>query len=137
MTDVISPSSPRAHALTKDENGLPVFVREEKVPRAKSTLRPEIQALRAVAVAVVVIYHLWPTTLKGGFVGVDVFFVISGFLITAHLMREADRTGRISLPRFWAKRIRRLLPASLTVLAASAVGVFLLVPQMYWTQFCA
>jgi len=135
MTDVISPSSPRAHALTKDENGLPVFVREEKAPRAKSTLRPEIQALRAVAVAVVVIYHLWPTTLKGGFVGVDVFFVISGFLITAHLMREAERTGRISLPRFWAKRIRRLLPASLTVLAASAVGVFLLVPQMYWTQF--
>ena len=135
MTDVISPSSPRAHALTKDENGLPVFVREEKAPRAKSTLRPEIQALRAVAVAVVVVYHLWPNTLAGGFVGVDVFFVISGFLITAHLMREADRTGRINLPKFWAKRIRRLLPASLTVLAASAVGVFLLVPQMYWTQF--
>ena len=133
MTDVISPSSPRAHALTKDENGLPVFVREEKAPRAKSTLRPEIQALRAVAV--VVVYHLWPNTLAGGFVGVDVFFVISGFLITAHLMREADRTGRINLPKFWAKRIRRLLPASLTVLAASAVGVFLLVPQMYWTQF--
>ena len=135
MTDVISPSSPRAHALTKDENGLPVFVREEKAPRAKSTLRPEIQALRAVAVAVVVVYHLWPNTLAGGFVGVDVFFVISGFLITAHLMREADRTGRINLPKFWAKRIRRLLPASLIVLAASAVGVFLLVPQMYWTQF--
>jgi len=135
MTDVISPSSPRAHALTKDENGLPVFVREEKAPRAKSTLRPEIQALRAVAVAVVVVYHLWPNTIAGGFVGVDVFFVISGFLITAHLMREADRTGRINLPKFWAKRIRRLLPASLTVLAASAVGVFLLVPQMYWTQF--
>jgi len=135
MTDVISPSSPRAHALTKDENGLPVFVREEKAPAAKSTLRPEIQALRAVAVAVVVVYHLWPNTLAGGFVGVDVFFVISGFLITAHLMREADRTRRINLPKFWAKRIRRLLPASLTVLAASAVGVFLLVPQMYWTQF--
>lgn len=137
MTDVISPSAPssRPHALTTDEHGLPVFVKEEKPPRAKSKLRPEIQALRAVAVAVVVVYHLWPGTLSGGFVGVDVFFVISGFLITAHLLREADRDGRISLPKFWAKRIRRLLPASLTVLAFSAVGVFLLVPQMYWTQF--
>jgi peptidoglycan/LPS O-acetylase OafA/YrhL len=135
MTDVISSSAPRAHALTKDENGLPVFVKPEKPVRAASTLRPEIQALRAVAVLVVVVYHLWPTTLTGGFVGVDVFFVISGFLITAHLMREADRTGRISLPKFWAKRIRRLLPASLTVLVASAIGVYLLVPQMYWMQF--
>ena len=137
MTDVISPSTPsgRSHALATDEDGRPVFVREAKPPRAKSTLRPEIQALRAVAVLVVVVYHLWPNTLTGGFVGVDVFFVISGFLITAHLLREADRTGRVSLPRFWAKRIRRLLPASLTVLAASAVGVFFLVPQMYWEQF--
>jgi peptidoglycan/LPS O-acetylase OafA/YrhL len=138
MTDVIRPSTPpadRPHALVTDERGLPVFVREEKPQRAKSTLRPEIQALRAVAVLVVVVYHLWPGSLSGGFVGVDVFFVISGFLITAHLLREADRTGRISLPRFWAKRIRRLLPASLTVLAASAVGVIMIVPQMYWGQF--
>jgi peptidoglycan/LPS O-acetylase OafA/YrhL len=145
MTDVIRPETAphqtttaapeRAHALTTDEHGRPVFVKEAKPPRVASTLRPEIQALRAVAVLVVVVYHLWPGTLTGGFVGVDVFFVISGFLITAHLLREADRTGRISLPRFWAKRIRRLLPASLTVLAASAVGVFLLVPQMYWGQF--
>jgi len=137
MTDVISPSTPsgRSHALATDEDGRPVFVKEPKPTRAKSTLRPEIQALRAVAVLVVVVYHLWPNTLTGGFVGVDVFFVISGFLITAHLLREAERTGRVSLPRFWAKRIRRLLPASLTVLAASAVGVFLLVPQLYWEQF--
>jgi len=141
MTDVIRPSVPaaaaptRAHALAMDEQGRPVFVRDEKPTKAPSALRPEIQALRAVAVLVVVVYHLWPATLTGGFVGVDVFFVISGFLITAHLLREADRTGRISLPRFWAKRIRRLLPASLTVLAASALGVVLVVPQMYWQQF--
>ena len=142
MTDVIRPTtpaapaaSPRAHALAMDEQGRPVFVRDEKPKKTKSALRPEIQALRAVAVLVVVVYHLWPKTLTGGFVGVDVFFVISGFLITAHLLREVDRTGRVSLPRFWAKRIRRLLPASLTVLAASALGVFFIVPQMYWEQF--
>jgi peptidoglycan/LPS O-acetylase OafA/YrhL len=137
MTDVIRTPTDggRVHALATDERGRPVFIREPKPERAASTLRPEIQALRAVAVLVVVVYHLWPKTLTGGFVGVDVFFAISGFLITAHLLREVDRTGRISLPRFWAKRIRRLLPASLTVLAVSAAGVFFMVPQMYWGQF--
>ena len=136
MTHVVTPTTAdRPHALVTDANGLPVFVREQKPQRTESALRPEIQALRAVAVLVVVVYHLWPKTLTGGFVGVDVFFVISGFLITAHLLREVDRTGRVSLPRFWAKRIRRLLPASLTVLAVSAVGVFLVVPEMYWGQF--
>ena len=137
MTDVVSTPTPsgRSHALTTDKHGRPVFIRDAKPAPAKSMLRPEIQALRAVAVLVVVVYHLWPNTLTGGFVGVDVFFVISGFLITAHLLREAERTGRVSLPRFWAKRIRRLLPASLTVLAASAVGVVLLVPELYWQQF--
>src|ERR671938_347946 len=64
--------------------------------------RPEIQALRAVAVVGVVVYHLWPAVLRGGFVGVDVFFVISGFLITQQMADEAAATGRISLTRFWA-----------------------------------
>ncbi|MSW95209.1 MAG: acyltransferase, partial [Actinobacteria bacterium] len=59
---------------------------------AGSEVRLEIQAMRAVAVALVVIFHLWPSSLPGGYVGVDVFFVISGFLITAHLLREADGT---------------------------------------------
>ena len=61
--------------------------------------RPEIQALRALAVALVVTYHLWPSALPGGFIGVDVFFVISGFLITALLLREIDSTGTVSLSR--------------------------------------
>ena len=61
----------------------------------KRGIRPEIQALRALAVALVVVYHLWPASLPGGFVGVDVFFAISGFLITSLLLREIDRTGRL------------------------------------------
>jgi peptidoglycan/LPS O-acetylase OafA/YrhL len=92
----------------------------------------EIQALRAVAVAGVVVYHLWPAVLPGGFVGVDVFFVISGFLITQQLADEAALTGRVRLGRFWARRIRRILPAALTVLAACVAIVVLVLPPVAW-----
>lgn len=98
-------------------------------------VRREIQALRAVAVLGVLVFHLWPLRLPGGYVGVDVFFVVSGFLITDHLMREYERRGRISLPGFWARRARRLLPASLLVLTVTAIGVYLLVPLTRWSQF--
>lgn len=96
--------------------------------------QPEIQGLRAVAVALVVLFHLWPAQISGGYVGVDVFFVISGYLITAHLFREVSRTGRLSLPRFWARRIRRLLPAALLVLAVSAVATVLFLPPTVWAN---
>ncbi|MGY1747114.1 acyltransferase family protein [Blastococcus sp. SYSU D00695] len=97
-----------------------------------SGVRVEIQALRALAVSLVVVYHVVPLRLPGGYVGVDVFFVVSGFLITGHLLREVDRSGRISLARFWARRARRLLPASLLVLLATAAATVLWVPQTYW-----
>ncbi|HPT95852.1 MAG TPA: acyltransferase family protein [Microbacteriaceae bacterium] len=84
---------------------------------------PHIQGLRAIAVLFVVIYHFWPGRLSGGFVGVDIFFVISGFLITGHLMREMSATGRVRLAEFWARRARRLLPASLMVLLFCSLAV--------------
>jgi len=102
--------------------------------RAPRPVRPEIQALRAGAALLVVLYHLWPDRLPGGFMGVDVFFVISGFLITSHLAREAASTGRVRLGRFWARRARRLLPAAYLVLATSAVAVFVWMPQLSWVQ---
>ena len=86
------------------------------------THRPEIQALRALAVALVVVYHLWPAALPGGFIGVDVFFVISGFLITALLLREIERTGTRLARRFWARRARRILPAALVHVAVLRRG---------------
>jgi peptidoglycan/LPS O-acetylase OafA/YrhL len=94
-------------------------------------LRPDIQALRAVAVSMVVAYHLWPHALPGGFVGVDVFFVISGFLITLHLI-ERPPTNASGLVAFWGRRIRRLLPASLLVLAASVVATWAFLPETQW-----
>jgi len=81
--------------------------------------RADIQALRAIAVVLVVVYHLRPNRVSGGYIGVDVFFVISGFLITGHLVREAGRTGRVRLGAFWAARARRILPASLVALAVT------------------
>ena len=96
--------------------------------------RLDIQGLRAIAVALVVVFHLWPKHLSGGYVGVDVFFVISGFLITTHLLSEVQRTGTVRLTKFWARRIRRLLPAAFTVLAASLVAAFVFVPDSLLQQ---
>jgi peptidoglycan/LPS O-acetylase OafA/YrhL len=94
--------------------------------------RTDIQALRAIAVLAVVVNHFWPNALTGGYVGVDVFFVISGFLITSHLDREIVRTGRVRLGRFYARRVRRLLPAAVLVLAVSIVGAYFLLPYPRW-----
>jgi len=101
---------------------------------SERAFRADIQGLRALAVALVVVFHLWPGALPGGYVGVDVFFVISGFLITGHLVGELERTGTVSLSRFWARRIRRLLPAAFLVLAASAVLAFTVLPRTLLPQ---
>ncbi|MCW2986099.1 MAG: acyltransferase, partial [Conexibacter sp.] len=98
-------------------------------------IRPEIQALRALAVSLVVAWHLWPDAVPGGFVGVDVFFAISGYLITTLLLREVEATGRISLRDFWARRARRILPAALTAIGACAAATALLVPVTDWQHF--
>lgn len=99
--------------------------------RAASGTRTDIQALRAVAVTLVLVYHLWPGSLTGGFTGVDVFFVISGFLITSHLLGRPPRSGR-DLAEFWSRRLRRLLPASLLVLTVTLVASRLLAPETQW-----
>ena len=83
--------------------------------------RPDIDGLRAVAVGSVVAYHAAPAHVPGGFVGVDVFFVISGFLISSIILTEEDE-GRFSLANFYARRIRRLFPALILVLAATAAA---------------
>jgi len=88
---------------------------------AKPEFRPDIQGLRAVAVLLVVATHAGVSQLSGGFVGVDVFFVISGFLITGLLVKEGKRGQGISLSNFYARRARRILPAATLVLAATVI----------------
>jgi peptidoglycan/LPS O-acetylase OafA/YrhL len=91
----------------------------------RSSFRPDVQGLRAFAVVVVVLDHLfgWPT---GGFVGVDVFFVISGFLITGLLLREYEKTGRISFVGFYRRRVKRILPVAILVLVSTVAVAYVL-----------
>lgn len=84
--------------------------------------------MRAVAIGLVLLYHAGLPWLPGGFVGVDVFFVISGFLITGLLLREIEETGRVSLTTFYARRAKRLLPATAVVLVAAAVLTYHFLP---------
>lgn len=97
---------------------------------AKAWFRGDIEGLRAVAVLAITLYHFSMPGIPGGFVGVDVFFAISGYLITTLLVREAERTDRINLANFYARRARRLLPAALAMtIVTLAVGFLLFSPM--------
>jgi peptidoglycan/LPS O-acetylase OafA/YrhL len=90
--------------------------------RPKDGYRPQLDGIRAVAVILVILFHLGYAWMPGGFVGVDVFFVLSGYLITGLLVDELARDGRVVLARFYARRVRRLLPAAILVVAVVIAG---------------
>ena len=87
--------------------------------------RPALDGLRAVAVVLVICFHAGTAMFSGGFVGVDLFFVLSGFLVTSVMLAEHARTGRIRLGRFYARRVRRLLPAALVLVVGVAADTLL------------
>ena len=97
---------------------------------AAGAFRPDIEGLRAVAITLVVAFHAAPGLMPGGYVGVDVFFVLSGFLITGLLVDELRRTGTISLRGFYARRVRRLLPLSTVVLIVTSILAYRLLPPL-------
>lgn len=97
---------------------------------ATRRFRADIQGLRAVAVGVVLLYHAGVPWLPGGYVGVDVFFVISGFLITGHLLAERQSSGTVRLRAFYARRIRRLLPASSLVFVTTLALAAIMLPPL-------
>jgi peptidoglycan/LPS O-acetylase OafA/YrhL len=110
---------PRHAQRRRAQLGFPRSHRGQRLsPRVASAadhdrnFRPDVQGLRAVAVAVVVLYHVGVPGIGGGYVGVDVFFVISGFVITKLLLRQSERTGRPRFAEFYARRARRILPAA-------------------------
>lgn len=92
--------------------------------------RPELQGLRALAVGLVVVYHVWLDRISGG---VDVFFVISGFLLTGQLVRAAER-GRVELRARWSRTLVRLLPSAAVVLATTAAACVIILPEARWAQ---
>src|SRR5690606_31038346 len=93
--------------------------------KKKTTYRPDIDGLRAVAVLAVVFFHIDPAWVPGGFVGVDIFFVISGFLITGNILREVGSTGGFSWREFYRRRALRILPVLFClVLVCCLLGIF-------------
>jgi peptidoglycan/LPS O-acetylase OafA/YrhL len=100
--------------------------------RRSSWFRGDINGLRVLAIVPVVAFHAGVPGFNGGFVGVDVFFVISGFLITTNLLREVESTGRINIGKFWAKRVRRLVPASVLMLLVSLPVALWLLSPLQW-----
>ena len=91
-------------------------------PGGDTRFRTDLQGIRAIAVILIVLYHAGVTGLSGGYIGVDVFFVLSGYLITGLLVRELDSSGRIAISSFYARRARRILPASFLVLVVTLVA---------------
>lgn len=109
----------------------PLVVRRDEAPATeRPAFRPDIAGLRAVAVGVVVLYHAGVPGLRGGYVGVDVFFVVSGFLMTTLLVGEHARTGTVRVGAFYARRIRRLLPMAVLVLLSTVAAIRLLLPPL-------
>src|ERR1700742_2173571 len=106
--------------------GDPIPPSHAKRREAPNRFRPDIEGMRAVAIVAVLLCHAGLAVAAGGYVGVDVFFVISGYLITRLLLGELDRESTVSPPRFYARRIRRLLPLSALLLATVAVLSFVI-----------
>lgn len=101
---------------------------------APARFRQDIEGLRAVAVLAVLAHHANEALLRGGFAGVDMFFVVSGFVITTQLVREVERTGTVDLPGFYGRRAKRLLPAAGLVLIFTAGASWLLASRVQWTS---
>ncbi|MGH8793089.1 MAG: acyltransferase family protein [Stackebrandtia sp.] len=100
----------------------------ESKPKETASFRPDIEGLRAVAVLLVVLGHAGVPYISGGYVGVDVFFVISGFLITTLLVKELRQTGTISIRGFYARRATRLLAASALVIVSTLIAAWTWLP---------
>lgn len=98
---------------------------------AKKEFRPEIQGLRAIAALLVAIYHIWLGRVSGA---VDVFFVVSGYLVIGSLLRQLERTGRIDFARFWGNLSKRLLPIALLVIVFVLIASLFLLPQVRWAE---
>ncbi|MHB8380353.1 MAG: acyltransferase family protein [Acidimicrobiales bacterium] len=116
------------------EERRPVVSATDASVEARGSFRPDIQGLRALAVVLVVLVHASVPGLEGGYVGVDIFFVISGFVITGVLLRQPSRSIRQNLGYFYARRIRRIVPAATLTLVTTVVAAYLLLGVNFQSQ---
>src|SRR4051794_30694979 len=130
----VAVATPRARGVdarpTTDRSG----TAQARRARPRRTKRGDIEGLRALAVSMVLLYHAGVSRVSGGFAGVDVFFVISGFLITGLIVREVESTGRLSLTVFWSRRAKRLLPATAVVLLTVALLSHVVLSPLRWAR---
>ncbi len=122
----IERKSPRPvpELITDQDNGSPLITDEAGTAPEDRRFRPDIEGMRALAILLVVFYHAGVPGLSGGFVGVDVFFVISGFVITGLMLREHAVTKRTRLQAFYGRRARRILPAASLVIIVTVLGSY-------------
>lgn len=130
-------AAPAPYEPTLASSGQDAVSQGAAVPSDELPFRPDVEGLRAVAVILVVLYHAHVKALSGGFVGVDVFFVISGYLITGLLLREHARRRAISIVRFYARRVRRILPAAMLVIVATLVAAHIETNGFAYAQYDA
>lgn len=116
--------------MTEDLRWSELAAPRPEAPDYQSGYRPDIDGLRAISILLVVGFHAGIGTLSGGYVGVDVFFVLSGYLITGLLVSELTRTGRISMLTFYARRARRLLPLAVVVISVTMIAAAALVTPL-------
>src|SRR5690242_18990775 len=124
MADTPKPATYRVGTSAALLQGEGIPEKSVPVPSSRQQFRPDIKGMRAIAVVLVILFHAYHQPFTGGFVGVDVFFVISGFLITSLLLKEQDRTHRISISGFYALRVRRILPASTLVVLVTLFATY-------------
>jgi peptidoglycan/LPS O-acetylase OafA/YrhL len=110
---------------------------QERAVPTRFSYQPALDGIRAIAVSAVLVFHGYANTTvrrwgSGGFLGVDLFFVLSGYLITSQLVIEHARSGRISLRQFWVRRVRRLLPALVAMMGLAALYAAETSSRMLW-----
>jgi peptidoglycan/LPS O-acetylase OafA/YrhL len=125
MTIGSPPQADRALLLTGNEAGTPPGDRK---------FRPDVQGMRAIAILLAIVYHAGVPGFQGGYVGIEVFFVISGFVITGLLLREHERTGHTSLRSFYGRRVRRIMPAATLVLVVTVIAAYVLLGPLSGNQ---
>ena len=107
--------------------GVTVIGSEAGTPPGDRRLRPDVQGLRAIAILLAIVYHADIPPFSGGYVGIEVFFVISGFVITGLLLREHERTGHTSLRSFYGRRVRRILPMATLVIIVTIIASYVFI----------